>query len=305
MPVCTTCTNFIPYLYTVYGSAYNLRLEQCPKCHSFADPYVEHDSLTLLLDLMLLKRGVYRHLLYNRGTEPRKLLGKVQPNTLGGTSRGRWLLVLRLGAALIVLDAYLHQPADLSPWTKEALDLVLRVLLGCFAETIAFHCGIIVACYIMLMFVERVRAFLNDDAPTSDIRREFRFSLIPLSLFYSSLTKLFFLFLLTIWRPSSESIAPATSFNLSNTKFFSNTYLLDGFEMLDDDKLDREWAIRNVLGGMSAGFGLRVILDIHPLFTSLIILAGWKAKTIVAELVSRWVGGDELTGEAWRAYSIP
>lgn len=27
--------------------------------------------------------------------------------------------------------------------------------------------------------------------------------------------------------------------------------------MLDDDKLDREWAIRNVLGGMSAGFGLR------------------------------------------------
>lgn len=100
MPVCTTCTNFIPYLYTVYGSAYNLRLEQCvralaplpaipklieilhkPKCHSFADPYVEHDSLTLLLDLMLLKRGVYRHLLYNRGTEPRKLLGKVQPKS--------------------------------------------------------------------------------------------------------------------------------------------------------------------------------------------------------------------------------
>jgi hypothetical protein len=30
--------------------------------------------------------------------------------------------------------------------------------------------------------------------------------------------------------------------------------------MIDDDKLDREWAIRNVLGGMSAGFGLRGML---------------------------------------------
>ena len=42
-------------------------------CNNFADPYVEHDSLTLLLDLILLKRAVYRHLLYNRGVEPRKV----------------------------------------------------------------------------------------------------------------------------------------------------------------------------------------------------------------------------------------
>ena len=48
-----------------------------------------------------------------------------------------------------------------------------------------------------------------------------------------------------------------------------------------------------------------VILDIHPVFTSVIILVGWKVKTIVAGLVSGWVGGDELAGEAWRAYSIP
>jgi hypothetical protein len=103
--------------------------------------------------------------------------------------------------------------------------------------------------------------------------------------------------------------------------------------MLDDDKLDREWIVRNVLGGMSAGFGLRgryllapfcsffsvsfrfsladssfpllVILDIYPLFTTFIILVGWLAKTVVATLLSSWVGGDENTGEAWLAYSIP
>jgi hypothetical protein len=44
-------------------------------CHAFADPYVEQDSLILLLDLILLKRDVYRHLLYNRGAEPRKAAG--------------------------------------------------------------------------------------------------------------------------------------------------------------------------------------------------------------------------------------
>jgi len=88
--------------------------------------------------------------------------------------------------------------------------------------------------------------------------------------------------------------------------FLRNTTPFGGaLEILDDDKLDREWIVRNVLGAMSAGFGLRVILDIHPVFTTIIILAGWAAKTAVAGLVSRWVGGDEMTGEAWLAYSIP
>ena len=30
-------------------------------------------------------------------------------------------------------------------------------------------------------------------------------------------------------------------------------------EILDDDKLDKEWVIRNLLGEMAAGFGLRGI----------------------------------------------
>ncbi|EJD02989.1 uncharacterized protein FOMMEDRAFT_156347 [Fomitiporia mediterranea MF3/22] len=33
-------------------------------------------------------------------------------------------------------------------------------------------------------------------------------------------------------------------------------------EILDDDKLDREWVVRNVLDGMAAGFGLQVVLNI-------------------------------------------
>jgi hypothetical protein len=90
MPICTACTAPVDYLYTEYQTAHNLRLEQCVRlsrvflhrphvhleqasCHAFSDPYVEHDDLTILLDLILLKLGVFRHLLFNRGASPRRI----------------------------------------------------------------------------------------------------------------------------------------------------------------------------------------------------------------------------------------
>jgi hypothetical protein len=82
-----------------------------PTCHEFVDPYVEHDELTVLLDLILLKRGVYRHLLFNRGAEPRRLSGKSTDKALREVSRpskerlDRWVLLLKLGTTLIALDA--------------------------------------------------------------------------------------------------------------------------------------------------------------------------------------------------------
>jgi len=48
-----------------------------------------------------------------------------------------------------------------------------------------------------------------------------------------------------------------------------------------------------------------VILDMHPAFTTIIILFGWIAKTAMAEFIGRWIASDEKTGEAWLAYSIP
>lgn len=55
-----------------------------------------------------------------------------------------------------------------------------------------------------------------------------------------------------------------------------------------------------------------VVLDCHPIFTTIIILAGWLVKTAVASLVSEWVrtglgagGDDKAVGEMWLAYSIP
>ncbi|KAF4610909.1 hypothetical protein D9613_007237 [Agrocybe pediades] len=315
MPICTSCTHSISYLYTVYESENNLRLEQCPKCHEFVDPYVEHDLLTILLDLVLLKRGVYRHLLYNRGAEPRRLTGKKTPSGQQHTYANRKTVVVnptaRTGSCLAGCFHTMELPR-LSPdtlSTSQAAIAFLRVFLGTVAETVAFHGGVTLACYLIMKFLDLFKA----SSPKTDIRQQFDLSLIPLSLFYSSITKLFLLFLLTIWLPQKQTtpLPPAENTLPSWTKLITeidnttSSYLIGALQILDDDKLDREWIVRNILGGMSAGFGLRVILDIHPAFTTFIILAGWAAKTAVATLVSRWVGGNDMARDAWLAYSIP
>jgi lipid intermediate transporter len=93
MPVCTNCAAYVDCVYTKY-SENNIRLEQCVRtfyywpdyetktsqishkgaCRLFADRYVEEDALNLTLDLILMK-GVILHLLYNRGTSPRRIEG--------------------------------------------------------------------------------------------------------------------------------------------------------------------------------------------------------------------------------------
>lgn len=351
MPICTSCSHPTTYLYTVYNSPNNLRLEECSACHAFADPYVEHDTLTLVLDLILLKRNVYRHLLFNRGSGVRRLDNLIGTGSTAESSQkakgtrnqevevhksdetasekariqARWLHIVKLGAFLIVVDAFVRwthigasQPVDFSrvdvaAWNLEAISAFVRIFIGCLIETVAFHVGITSACYVLLKTLDRVYDKHHEDGHipvVSGVRQEFRLSHVPLTLLYSSFTKLFLLFLLSIWRPhdlSTEHSQPLPH-QYNSTNIISNPMILGALDLLNEDKLDREWVVRNVLGGMAAGFGLRVVLDCHPAFTTLVVLVGWAVKTAVANLVSEWVMGgtrDRISGEMWLAYSIP
>ncbi|KAJ8072063.1 sterol homeostasis protein [Marasmius tenuissimus] len=199
--------------------------------------------------------------------------------------------------------------------------MLAKTFVGCLAETIAFHGGVILSCFLLQRALDAFKAHLptkrreraggvtspkEEEVPA--IRKEFRFSLIPLALFYSSLTKLFLLFLLTIWRPSNSPSTPTTPANDNSTASWATSnsvqQALSVLDFLEDDKLDREWIVRNVLGGMSAGFGLRVILDSHPLFVTMTILVGWATKTAIAGFIGNWIGGNRIA-EIWMAYSIP
>jgi len=47
---------------------------------------------------------------------------------------------------------------------------------------------------------------------------------------------------------------------------------------------------------------MKVVLDCHPFFTTLVVVVGWAIKTIVGRIIGGWVGDN---GDAWLAYSIP
>ncbi|ETW82773.1 hypothetical protein HETIRDRAFT_316372 [Heterobasidion irregulare TC 32-1] len=343
MPLCTTCTQPLPHLYIVYQSAHNVRLERCTTCHEFADPYVTHDLLVIILDLILLKRGVYRHLLFNRGSKPRQV-DQVSSSSKGNgirrikscglsESQARWWLTLRLGAVIVLVDSckyassyflqahltasrILYNPNKIGdPWASETMRIFIRILLGCCVENVVFHIGITLSSSLVLIGLNwfsvqqrkrKTKGMLIQSryASLTLIRCICRYSHIPLCLLYSSLSKFFLLFLLSVWghpKSPAQGLPPP---QYEHTIRVENPALRRVWEALDDDKLDREWVVRNVLGGMAAGFGLRVVLDCHPFFTTIVILSGWGIKTVVASVVGGWVGGKQIE-ETWLAYSIP
>lgn len=51
-------------LYTVYSNDH-IQLTDCPYCQETVDKYVEIDNVLLFIDLLLLKAGAYRHLVFN------------------------------------------------------------------------------------------------------------------------------------------------------------------------------------------------------------------------------------------------
>lgn len=215
---------------------------------------------------------------------------------------------MNLGLVLVAVDAFIrsthlssskvtnsHWPGDIS-----------KVFLACLAETLAFHFGVTISCWALLkmrpLFVGR-----PPSSPSSGIHDEFRLVLIPLTLLYSSITKLFLLLLLSVWySPVQKSITPQLNSKVTSalSKLENHpTRMAVGLivHMFDDDVFDRKWVARNILGGMSAGFGLRVVLDTHPTITTLAILGGWAAKTFIGKVLSGWVG----RGEEWVGWSIP
>ncbi|KAI3633942.1 hypothetical protein MIR68_007546 [Amoeboaphelidium protococcarum] len=65
MPVCVQCGNSVSSLYTEYSKG-NIKLTRCTHGNNVADMYIEHGFTLLFIDLLLHKKNVYRHILFNR-----------------------------------------------------------------------------------------------------------------------------------------------------------------------------------------------------------------------------------------------
>ncbi|XP_015519595.2 protein ARV1 [Neodiprion pinetum] len=66
MYTCIKCGAEVDELYRRYSPSV-LKVSKCEKCGSIADKYIEYDPVIVLVDLVLLNKSAYRHLLYNSG----------------------------------------------------------------------------------------------------------------------------------------------------------------------------------------------------------------------------------------------
>ncbi|XP_043273702.1 protein ARV1 [Venturia canescens] len=66
MYTCINCGVEVEELYRRYSPSV-LKVLKCTKCGSLADKYIEYDPVIVLVDLVLLEKPAYRHLLYNSG----------------------------------------------------------------------------------------------------------------------------------------------------------------------------------------------------------------------------------------------
>lgn len=126
--VCVECAKPVPSV--VHAD----RLTQCNSCGSFADKYVEYEPTLIVLDMLLHRPSVYRHLLHN---------------STRLVSRGA---LLQLGCTLCLFDTYLKwlrlggnmDEACHEALLPTALSSVVPALLLSLAEQVVF-CAVIQA----------------------------------------------------------------------------------------------------------------------------------------------------------------
>ena len=121
--VCVECAKPVPSV--VHAD----RLTQCDSCGSFADKYVEYEPALIVLDMLLHRPSVYRHLLHN---------------STRLVSRGA---LLQLGCTLCLFDTYLKWlrlggNTDEACHLPTALSSVVPALLLSLAEQLIF-CAVI------------------------------------------------------------------------------------------------------------------------------------------------------------------
>lgn len=116
--ICIECLGPVKSLYTVYSNKH-IQLTDCPNCQNVVDKYVEIDNVILFIDLLLLKPGAYRHLVYNslentlsKYTERRSVEGSIANKARSlifnlNSWRLRFDKLNRIWVLLIAFEVYL------------------------------------------------------------------------------------------------------------------------------------------------------------------------------------------------------
>ncbi|KAL1412524.1 sterol homeostasis protein [Vanrija albida] len=303
-PLCTTCAHPAPHVYTTYTSKSNIRLGVCTNCGAFIDPLIEAPALLLVLDLVLLKPRVFLHLLFNRGSPPLDAgvtlvpFGAPPAAPPGQPYRARVRHDLAaLTAATLAADVgvrvlpLLQAPGGFA----DTVEAVALTVVGAALELLAQHAATLALALVVLYargWYPAARADTRDGR-----QRSFVPELVPLVLLYTTLFPLLLQLALSIWYAPPASIhealptTPALAVLPERVVASLPPALAEGINAAQDSVVaawsgaNRVWVGTRLLGGMSAGFGLRVLLPTRPWETTSIVIFGWVA----ALLVSQWL----------------
>ncbi|RXK37973.1 hypothetical protein M231_04759 [Tremella mesenterica] len=311
MPVCVHCAYPTQHVYTTYSTKSNIRLGE--RCNQFIDPLIEHPPLLLLLDLILLKPRVYLHILFNRGSPPRHAEPTV--NDTDKTDQRYEVLrgyLIRLSLLTLVTETILRVRSPTMELAENPWCLVRAVVVSGIELVTQY----LVTTFLGLGWLWWVGWWPQDgrQGKLKDGRQEnFIPILIPLTLLITSILPLLLQLILSIWSTSSPTSTFITPSQLSGADLHSSNTpfpLLSSLTILPASllsfipphyletvgnvetalwetwtKSDRIWAGTRLLGGMSSGFGLRVLLPTSPRMTTLLVLSGWICGTMAGQMV--------------------
>ncbi|WVN89930.1 uncharacterized protein L203_105160 [Cryptococcus depauperatus CBS 7841] len=305
MPVCTNCACPTKFVYTTYKTQSNIRLTVCSQCNQFADPLIEHPPLLIFLDLVLLKPRVFLHLLFNRGCLPYSAVSKEVDEDKQSMARCRQLWkdfwVLALTTVVAEAAARLLPAADgskLSQGRETTMGDVVTVMLRVCTEVVVQHLttlGLVLVVLRMKGWKVMSRDTRSEKVIRDGRREHFLPILVPLTLLYTSLFPLLFQLFLYPWCTPvptiHEPILPVSSFSIVSSlpiPISAPSVVLEVEKALQEawSKGDRIWTGIKLLGDMSAGFGLRVLLPTRPWETAAIILTGTTVTRALEGILS-------------------
>jgi hypothetical protein len=273
------------------------------RCNAFVDPLIESPPLALALDLVLLKPRVFLHLLFNRGSPPRVAGESSQPDSKGKGAGAR-LQVVTQTLCLFLLATLV---AEVTVRALAANTYTLPALALTTARAAAELAAQLSASTALALAILRFRGWYpaSREAVPRDGRQDaFLPALVPLVLLYTALIPLLLQLALGVWSvphhahageraPIRAGLSPArivpaaigplllkAAEHVPQEVRQSATEIADALTAAWD--ADPVWVGTRMLGSMSAGFGLRVLLPTRPWETTAIVLAGWGAAGAAA-----------------------
>ena len=276
------------------------------KCDQFLDPLIEHPTLILILDLVLLKPRVFLHLLFNRGCPPFDATAPQDKSTLttnDGRQAGLSEDALKLGGLVVTAETILKLQTS-QQWvqgTDLSLSLIVETVIMVLVQ-IATQQLVTMGLVLILLLWRRWYPTPETNFSSRDGRQvNFQYVsnclnglpvltrdrplLISLTLLYTTILPLLLQIFLSIWyNPTSshhETLPATSSSSISSVlpRFIldisPNLFEIEQTVQQTWKHADRVWIGTRLLGGMSAGFGLRVLLPTSPAETTLSVIVGW------------------------------